>query len=88
MEDERRLQERLSKLVRVSPDEFTVKRPPVEAAKPSVNANTRYCKPVEFRSDYTEFPKIKDKPPFYTAYKRDKDLQDYNDAPFLSHVPP
>lgn len=89
VEKETRLQGRLSKLTRVGPDEWIVKKPAEDAVKPTVGAETRYQeRPVEFRQDYTELPKIKDKPPFFTALPRDKDLQGYNEAPYITHAHP
>ena len=39
-------------------------------------------RPVEFRQEYTELPKIKGKPPYFTAFPRDKDLASYDDGKF------
>lgn len=86
VEDERRMHERLAKLTRVSPDDFTVKKPCPDVQVPGVNAETKYLdRPVEFRSEYLELPKIKDKPPFFTAMPHDKNFTEYDEKPLLSH---
>jgi len=71
---------RLNKLTRVAPDDFVCKRPIEGAFIPSVHADTVYKGPSlsEFRDDYWELPKIKDKPPFFTATKRDLAFNEYD----------
>lgn len=57
--------------------------------KPSVHAETLYlARKTPFRDDYTELPKIKDKPPFYTAAPGGRDMGDYNDRAYLPHAQP
>lgn len=86
VEEDRRMHERLSKLTRISPDDLVARRPDCEMPPPSVNAETKYLdRPVEFRSEYTELPKIKDKPPFFTAVQRDKAFSEYEEAQMVSH---
>ena len=83
------MEERLSKLTRVGPEDFNVRKPEENKLPPAVNAETRYLdRPVQFRQDYEELPKIKDKPPFFTAFSRDKDLAHYNDRPYISNAQP
>eukprot|EP00392_Amoebophrya_sp_AT5.2_P010374 g10434.t1 len=80
----KRLEARLSKITRVAPDEFVSRKIEHGKLKPSVNAETRYLdRPVEFRQDYTELPKIKDKPPFFTAVPGGKLLADYDDEKYI-----
>jgi len=89
VETERRMEGNLSKLTRVGADEFVVRKPVEEKAKPTVLAETRYPdRPVEFRQDYNELPKIRDKPPFFTSLPRDKELRTYDDKPFITHAHP
>lgn len=85
MEHDRKMQARLSKLTRVSPVDFKAPGIPSEKLPPSsVHVHIPYRdKPVEMRGDYTELPKIRDKPPFFTALQRDRQLEDYNERPFL-----
>jgi len=87
VEKDRKMHERLSKLTRVSPEDFVSKKPPNSLrAIPSVNAETKYLdRPIEFRSEYTELPKIKDKPPFYTALGHDRMFSEYDEGQLLSH---
>jgi len=83
------MENNLSKLTRVGPDEFVVRKPVEDKLKPTVLAETRYPdKPIEFRQDYHELPKIKDKPPFFTSMPRDKELRTYEDHPFITHAHP
>merc|ERR1719265_2213743 len=85
LEDDQRMQQRLSKLTRVAPVDFKAPgRPPHPRAPSSVHANTPYPeKPPETRSDYLELPKIRDKPPFFTALPRDRQFEDYSDGTLL-----
>lgn len=87
VEEDRRMHERLAKLTRVSPEDFVAKKPPSDLPNiPSVNAETKYLeRPIEFRSEYTELPKIKDKPPFYTALGHDRAFTEYEESQLLSH---
>mmetsp|Transcript_52739 Transcript_52739/g.112845 ORF Transcript_52739/g.112845 Transcript_52739/m.112845 type:complete len:392 (+) Transcript_52739:61-1236(+) len=85
MEEDRKMQQKLSKLVRVSPVDFMAPGQPVEKPPPSsVHTNVPWReKPVEFRNDYTELPKVRDKPPFFTALQQDRHFQDYQEQPLL-----
>ncbi|CAD7954462.1 unnamed protein product [Amoebophrya sp. A120] len=85
VQDTKRIEGRLSKITRLAPDEFVAKRKiTYEKMKPTVSAESRYLdRPVEFRQDYTELPKIKDKPPFFTAVPGGKMLADYDDEKYI-----
>merc|ERR550537_820651 len=51
MEEERRMHERISRLTRVSPNDFVTKQTVPNVEIPSVNAEAKYLeRPVEFRS--------------------------------------
>jgi len=86
MQKEERMEARLGKLTRVSPVDFNPVGMPASGYPPaSVHAGAPYRdRPHELRSDYTELPKIRDKPPFFTALQRDKHFHDYHDQEFLS----
>lgn len=79
--EDQRVQQRISKLVRVSPLDFRAPGYPPEKAPPSsVHASVPYRdRPIELRGDYVELPKIRDKPPFFTALQHDRKFEDYND---------
>lgn len=85
VEDQEKLDARLSKLTRVAPVDFNpVGHMPIGYPPSSVHAGAPYRdRPHELRSDYTELPKIRDKPPFFTAFPRDKHFHDYNDQEFI-----
>jgi len=80
-----RMDARLNKLTRVSPADFNpVGHMPQGYPPSSVHAGAPYRdRPHELRSDYTELPKIRDKPPFFTAMPHDKHFHDYNDKEFI-----
>lgn len=40
-------------------------------------------KPFELRNDYLELPKIRDKPPFYTAFPCNKNFEDLDEQPMV-----
>lgn len=82
---DRKMQQRLSKLTRVSPIDFCAPGLPAERAPPSsVHTHVPFReRPVELRNDYCELPKIRDKPPFFTAHRGDRHFEDYNDAHLL-----
>jgi hypothetical protein len=81
VEDDMRLGAKLDKLTRVSPVDFNpVGLAPAGYPPSSVHATVPYRdRPLELRGDYNELPKIRDKPPFFTALPRDKHFHDYND---------
>jgi len=85
MEDDRKMQQKLSKLVRVSPMDFMAPGLPVEKPPPSsVHTNVPWReKPIEFRNDYGELPKVRDKPPFFTALQQDRHFVDYQEQSLL-----
>ena len=89
VETERRMETNLSKLTRIGADEFVTRKPVEDKHKPTVLTETRYPdRPVQFRQDYDELPKIKEKPPFYTSLPRDKELRTYDDRPYITHAHP
>jgi len=85
VEDEKRMGNRLSKLTRVSPADFNPVGYPANGCAPSsVHAGAPFQdRAPELRSDYTELPKIRDKPPFFTSLPRDKHFHDYDDRNLL-----
>lgn len=82
-----KMQTRLDKLTRVSPVDFMAPGlPPATRIPSSVHAAAPYRdRPAELRSDYTELPKIRDKPPFFTALARDRHFHDYQEQELLPH---
>mmetsp|Transcript_7474 Transcript_7474/g.10485 ORF Transcript_7474/g.10485 Transcript_7474/m.10485 type:complete len:382 (-) Transcript_7474:60-1205(-) len=85
MESDRKMQDRISKLTRVSPVDFmSPGLPPTDPPPQSVHVSVPYReRPMELRGDFVELPKIRDKPPFFTAMPRDKDFIDYQEQPFV-----
>lgn len=85
VEHDQRMQSRLEKLTRVSPADFIAPGVPPEKPPPSsVHASVPYReRPVELRGDYVELPKIRDKPPFFTALPRDRHFEDYQEQLLL-----
>jgi len=82
---DRKRQERLAKLTRIAPSDFMWKKPAADPFVGSVHAETTFQeKPLQFREDYTELPKIPHKPPFFTATKRNKPFTEYNVAPLTA----
>ena len=52
---------------------------------PTANAETDFPhRPVEFREDYTEVPKIGNKPPYFVAMPQGKMFSEYADP--LKHL--
>jgi len=86
VENEQRMGAKLDKLTRVSPADFNpVGMAPSGYPPSSVHSGAPFRdRPFELRSDYTELPKIRDKPPFFTALPRDKHFHDYNDQELIS----
>lgn len=84
-EHDRRMQQRLEKLTRLSPIDFMAPGvPPARPPPSSVHASVPYReRPVEMRSDFAELPKIRDKPPFFTALPRDRHFEDYQEQHLL-----
>lgn len=80
-----KMQTRLNKLTRVSPVDFMAPGNPSFAMPPaSVHATAPYRdRPAELRQDYCELPRIRDKPPFFTALPRDKHFHDYQEQELL-----
>eukprot|EP00441_Pelagodinium_beii_P017254 CAMPEP_0197659874 /NCGR_PEP_ID=MMETSP1338-20131121/49547_1 /TAXON_ID=43686 ORGANISM="Pelagodinium beii, Strain RCC1491" /NCGR_SAMPLE_ID=MMETSP1338 /ASSEMBLY_ACC=CAM_ASM_000754 /LENGTH=379 /DNA_ID=CAMNT_0043237035 /DNA_START=21 /DNA_END=1157 /DNA_ORIENTATION=+ len=74
LERDQRMMTRLSKLTRMSPIDFAAPGYPPEKLPPSsVHVAIPYKdRPFELRNDYLELPKIRDKPPFFTAYPQGK----------------
>lgn len=85
LDRDRKMQERLSKLTRVSPIDFMAPGAPYQKQPPSsVHASVPYRdRPVELRNDYLELPKIRDKPPFFTALPKDKLMAEYDEGHLL-----
>jgi hypothetical protein len=81
VEHDRKMQQRLSKLTRTSPVDFQYPGNPGTKPPPSsVHTNVPFReRPVELRSDCVELPKIRDKPPFFTALPQDKHFSEYHD---------
>jgi len=87
VDTDQRMQERLSKMTRASPTEFVTcakasERPPPASVHTGIPFRNR---PVEMREDYVELPKIRDKPPFFTALPRDKQFTAYREQPPALH---
>lgn len=86
VEEDRKMHARLEKLTRIAPNDFVNRHVEPGITKPSVHAETQFRdKPLEFRGEYLELPKIRDKPPFFTAVPRDKSFQDYGEQEYLPH---
>jgi len=85
VDTDQRMQERLSKMTRASPTEFVAcARAPQRPPPTSVHTGIPYRnRPVEMREGYVELPKIRDKPPFFTALPRDKQFTDWEQPPAL-----
>jgi len=85
VENEQRMNAKLEKLTRVSPVDFNpVGMAPSGYPPSSVHTGAPFRdRPFELRSDYTELPKIRDKPPFFTALPRDKHFNDYNEQELI-----
>ncbi|CAE7343042.1 SPATA17 [Symbiodinium natans] len=82
---DRSMQNKLAKMNRTSHEDFKApgrlaERPPPQ----SVHASVPYLeRPHELRNDYLELPKIRDKPPFYTALPSNKNFEELNEQPML-----
>mmetsp|Transcript_23274 Transcript_23274/g.54969 ORF Transcript_23274/g.54969 Transcript_23274/m.54969 type:complete len:388 (+) Transcript_23274:123-1286(+) len=87
VEDDRRMQERISKLTRSSPVDFAAPGCVKDRQNPvSVHVGLPYKdRPLSLRGDYVELPKIRDKPPFFTALGPGKQFSDYDEQPLLPH---
>lgn len=87
VEKSERMDAKLSKLTRVSPMDFApVGMAPQGQPPSSVHTGAPFKgRAHEHRSDYMELPKIRDKPPFFTALPRDQLLHDYNEQELLPH---
>lgn len=86
LEEDRKMHSKLEKLTRIAPNDFVNRHVEPGIQKPSVHAETQFRdKPLEFRGEYLELPKIRDKPPFFTAVPRDKSFQDYGEQEYLPH---
>jgi hypothetical protein len=78
--DHERMQEKLSKMTRVGSDDFANRKVSEKPFIGSVQAEAHYSdRGVEFREDYTEIPKIGNKPPMFVAMPRGKLFTDYED---------
>jgi hypothetical protein len=87
LDDDRKMQQRLSKLMRVSPVDFMAPGLAPNAPAPtSVHTSIPFRdRPVELRNDYCELPKIRDKPPFFTAMAQDRNFEDYHESHLIGH---
>lgn len=87
LDDDRKMQQRLSKLMRVSPVDFMAPGMPAMVPAPtSAHTGIPYRdRPVELRNDYTELPKIRDKPPFFTAMPRSRNFEEYSEHHLIGH---
>ncbi|CAE7365703.1 SPATA17 [Symbiodinium natans] len=87
VEADRRMQERISKLARSSPVDFMAPGSVKDRHSPvSVHVGLPYKeRPLSLRGDYVELPKIRDKPPFFTALGQGKQFSDYHEQPMLPH---
>lgn len=85
MDQNEKMDARLNKLTRVSPADFNpVGLAPTGYPPSSVHAGAPYRdRPHELRGDYTELPKIRDKPPFFTALPRDRHFHDYDEKELI-----
>jgi hypothetical protein len=87
VEEQEKMDARLSKLTRVAPVDFAPvgKAPATQLPSSAIAGNPYRERPHELRNDYLELPKIRDKPPFFTALPRDQHFHDYNDKELLPH---
>lgn len=86
LDEDRKMHAKLEKLTRVAPNDFVNRHVEPAVSKASVHAETQFRdKPLEFRGEYLELPKIRDKPPFFTHLPRDKSFQDYGEQEYLPH---
>eukprot|EP00927_Polykrikos_kofoidii_P035238 TRINITY_DN2981_c0_g1_i3.p1 TRINITY_DN2981_c0_g1~~TRINITY_DN2981_c0_g1_i3.p1 ORF type:complete len:396 (+),score=69.45 TRINITY_DN2981_c0_g1_i3:162-1349(+) len=85
VDQDRKMQQKLSKLSRVSPVDFMAPGlPTVHPMPSSVHIGVPFReRPTEVRGDYVELPKIRDKPPFFTAVSRDRHFDEYQDNHLL-----
>jgi hypothetical protein len=78
--DSELMQEKLAKMTRLSADEFAHRRVAERPYLGSASAETPYMeRPVEFREDYNEVPKIGNKPSYVLPMPRGKLFTDYED---------
>ncbi|CAJ1354795.1 unnamed protein product [Effrenium voratum] len=86
LEHDQRMQARISKLVRSSNLDFRAAGNKEKATPSSVHVGMPFNdRPVELRGDYVELPKIRDKPPFFTAHGGGKQFGEYHEQPLLAH---
>lgn len=85
--DDRIMQQKLSKMMRVSPIDFVAAGRPREMPPPtSVHIRLPHKeRPVELRNDYSELPKIRDAPPFFTAIAGDRQFDDCQEHQLIPH---
>jgi len=87
LEADDKMQRHLDKLTRVSPIDFMAPGLPAQKAPPS-SVHTgipQRERPMELRGDYTELPKIRDKPPFFTAMPHDRHFAEYHEQMLIPH---
>ncbi|CAE7811958.1 SPATA17 [Symbiodinium sp. CCMP2592] len=85
VERDLKMQNKLCKMIRTSPEDFKAPGRLAERPPPaSVHTSVPYLeRPFELRNDYLELPKIRDKPPFYTAFPNNKNFEELNEQPLL-----
>eukprot|EP00435_Cladocopium_sp_Y103_P006984 s2532_g2.t1 len=77
---------KLSKMARSSPLDFRAAGNKEKPAPSSVHVGIPFPeRPVDLRSDFVELPKIRDKPPFFTAHPGGKQFGDYDERHLLPH---
>lgn len=86
LERDQRMQAKLSKMARSSPLDFRAAGNKEKPAPSSVHVGIPFPeRPVDLRSDFVELPKIRDKPPFFTAHPGGKQFGDYDERHLLPH---
>ncbi|CAE7349471.1 SPATA17 [Symbiodinium pilosum] len=85
VERDQKMQNKLTKMLRTSPEDFLAPGRAAERPPPaSVHTSVPYLeRPFQLRNDYLELPKIRDKPPFYTAFPNNKNFQELQEQPLL-----
>jgi len=86
LERDQRMQAKISKMARSSPFDFRAAGNREKPAPSSVHVGIPFSdRPVELRGDFVELPKIRDKPPFFTAHGGGKQFGDYDERHLLPH---
>lgn len=86
LERDKRMQAKISKMARSSPLDFRAAGEKQKPAPSSIRVGLPFSdRPVDLRGDLVELPKIKDKPPFFTAHGGGKQFADYDERHLLPH---